>query len=165
MSESSYESSDLKLMSEATTSEGHALGMLSHIAALIALNRQFGRSSEQLADWQTTLITEQGYYDELTRPSDYGLESFITDFVKGRGLIYPDIQISRQDTAVIVRTAIWFHKELPEVFYFFDVSLEEFSAFVCALTRAHGRACGFDVEVNHTDGFETAVIRPLLGAT
>lgn len=136
-----------------------ANGMLGHLLALIALNRAKGGTTEELALWQIKMLQQHGYYAELKIDSKYNLESFLSDFVRGRRLIYDDLKITTHDGETSVRTKIWFYEELPEAFFYFDVSMEEFSRFASALARAHAAASGVELRLEHRDGFEIAVFR------
>lgn len=142
----------------AAYNRNQALGMIGHILSSIALNRSFERTVEELAEWQIQLLEQHGYYSELNHDPHYGLTQFVNDFTRGRRLIYEEVETRLQDNTAIIRTDLWFYEDPPEVFFYFDVSLEEFSQFVCALAQAHARACGFCSRIEHRDGIEIARI-------
>lgn len=146
-------------MNEAHYNRQQANGMIGHILALIALNRECGRGNDDLATWQIQLLEQHGYYAEQQREQDFSIDRFGEEFARGRSLIYDNVELLRSESEVTVRTELWFLRELPEVFFYFDTSPEEFSEFVCALATAHARASGFSLQIQHVDGFEIARIK------
>ena len=143
-------------METAGFTQGQAMGMLGHLLALIALNRECGRTVEQLAEWQVTIVKQHGFYSEQAREPGYGLEKFVENYVAGRKLIYREVEATILEGTATIRTRLWFVDDLPDAFFYFDVSLNEFRDYVCALARQHASASGFSLIVEHKDGIEMA---------
>jgi hypothetical protein len=132
--------------------------MLGHLAVVIARNRALDSGLHDLADWQIELLEGHGYYSERAADNAEPLIQFVEEFVRGRGLIYDEISVKWHGETAVVESKMWFSEELPEVFFYFDISLEEFAAYAKALAEAHARACGFMARIEHVEGIERAQI-------
>jgi hypothetical protein len=146
-------------MNSSQFNKDQALGMVSHLAALIALNRHFGRSVRELAEWMTNVIADQGYYAEQGRLGEYRLEDFVRDFVRGRGLVYDQIEVEVRPQMATIRTHLWCLEDLPEAFYYYSVTPEEYSEFACSLAELHANRCGFNITLRHSGALETAHVQ------
>ncbi|HKE14640.1 MAG TPA: hypothetical protein VKB80_07240 [Kofleriaceae bacterium] len=148
----------------ATLVEGRALGALTHLVAKLRLARDFGLAPDALATWSLDRHGERGYHDEWIAAHGRGnLERFLGDFLAGRSVLYDESWVTVQVGGFEVRSRIWYHDELPEAFFYFDVSPEEFTDYVIALGCENARRLGVELTLVHEDGFERAVIRALPG--
>jgi glucose-6-phosphate 1-dehydrogenase len=145
-------------LSNADWNQLQALGMLGHLAGLIARNRALGSSPQELAKWQIQCMSDHGYYTEQLSDAADSFEHFVQEFVRGRKLMYEKVAIAWEAEEAVVESLMWFAADLPEVLFYFEVSLEEFSAYAKALAEAHARASGMRVVVEHLHGRERAHI-------
>lgn len=147
-------------LSPAAKAAHRAGGALHHLVALVALGRDRGLTVAELAEWNLTQAEERGYYAEwIHRHGAGNVDAYLKDFLGGRAVLYDESIVERVPGGYDVTTPIWYHDEVPESFFYHDVSLEEFSAYVASLASANARRCGVEVTLEHANGHELARIR------
>jgi hypothetical protein len=160
LSASELQALGVEPMSPAARAAHRAGGVLHHLVALVALGRDRGLAAAELAEWILAQAEERGYYAEwIGRHGAGNVDAYLKDFLGGRAMLYDESIVERVPGGYDVITRIWYHDEVPESFFYHDVSQEEFSEYVACLARANARRCGIDVILEHADGREIARIR------
>lgn len=138
-----------------------ALGALTHLIEKVRLGRELGMTPRELAIWSLDQYGERGYHDEWIAVHGRGnVDQFVDDFIGGRSVLYDECQIVRRDGAVIeLRSRIWYHEEVPEAFFYFDVTTDEFTEYVVNLAQDNARRVGIDLTIRHHAGIEHAEVR------
>jgi hypothetical protein len=163
---SSAEREQLQLFapSPAQGATHRAHGALHHLVALVALGRDRGMTMHELAEWNLSQAESRGYYgDWIERNSEDKVGAYLRDFVAGRAVLYDESTVARIPGGYEVSTRIWYHDDVPEIFFYYDVSLEEFSDYVIALAAGNAARCGVAVDVKHADKTETIRITKAAG--
>jgi len=163
LSASELQALGVEPLSPAAKAAHRAGGALHHLVALVALGRVRGLTAAELAEWNLTQAEERGYYAEWVHRHGAGnVDAYLKDFLGGRAVLYDESLVERVPDGYDVTTRIWYHDEVPESFFYHDVSLEEFSAYVASLASANARRCGVEVTLEHAHGCEVARIRRIL---
>lgn len=135
-----------------------SLGVLAHLLGLIALGKHQKMSLPELAEWSLNQFADRGYYEEFNVIANAdGAGRCLEYFVSGRQMIYDDVSIERvSDSEVAVRSLVWFWKEPPAPFFYYDVSLDEFFEYAQLLAVKNAERMGVALRVEHKDGYEVA---------
>ena len=136
-------------------------GMVNYIVMMVALARDKGMSPRDLVEWVHEHFEERGYFDEtLFQYGPGNNELFLQEFVVGRQLLYDHSDVFLlEDGSYEVQTASWMTTEQSEVFFYFDMELDDFVEYAEILAKTKAERLGITLQLTHENGIERAVIR------
>ena len=138
-----------------------ARSILNYIVMFVALGRDRGLSFSEIADWIHECYAERGYYDSwLLVHGEDRLKAFLQTFLLGRRLLYDQSTVKRlADGSYEVITPTWYQRELPQTFFYFAIEPEDLREYVSILARSNAQRLGIEIEIEHQDHLERAIIR------
>ncbi|MET3600716.1 hypothetical protein [Martelella mangrovi] len=133
--------------------------LFNHIASFISLGEHAGLSPEGVAAWLVETYQDHGYYEEWSRDSTQSRqERFLEDFVRGRRLLYDDLQVELNEASAIVRAKQWYVDEPPDALFYFDLNVGTFERFAVTLATLTSSAAGVSLQISHDSGWEVTHI-------
>ena len=135
---------------------------LTGMCMALSLGIDQGLSIKEIVSWSLTKLHKNDYFSywvHLFGPGN--TKEFLNEFLDERKNLFDYSGISEEDGTLIVQTPLWFYKEIPETFFYLDITPEDFSEYFILMAEEKARMLGVDLSIIHHNGMETALIRPL----
>ena len=132
--------------------------IVNYIVILLAFAKENGISEDDLINWLHNKYEEMGYYDQWRIMNSNSVEEFVKLFIKGRNLLYDNIQLDEDDEKYIIRTKTWYTKAPSEAFFFFGIEPEELAIYSTKLAIENAKKLGFHINVYKKSDIEEAHI-------